>query len=113
MTVALGRAGVGGLVGSLFRVQYLVSTLEENASPPCSSSCLPLRIQKWFDLQSNMILCCVVRGLLPLADHLLFEAMELGSVQPFLRFIQKDRGTRARRALCARNRDFATQTSRR
>jgi hypothetical protein len=66
VTVALGRAGVGGLVGSLFRVQYLVSTLEENASPPCSSSCLPLRIQKWFDPQSNMIQCCVVRGLPPL-----------------------------------------------
>jgi hypothetical protein len=63
------------------------------------ASCLPLLIQKSFGPQSDMILCCVVRGLLPLADHLLFEAMELGSVQPFLRFFQTERGTRPRRAL--------------
>jgi hypothetical protein len=50
------------------------------------SCCLPLQIQKWFGTLSDVILCCVVRGLLPLAEHLLLEAMELGSVQPFLRF---------------------------
>ena len=33
------------------------------------SSCLPLQIQKWFGPQSDVILCCVVRGLVPLADH--------------------------------------------
>jgi hypothetical protein len=73
-----------------------VSTLGENASPPCSSSCLPLQIQTGFGPQSAMILCCVVRGLLPLADHLLFEAMELGSGQLFLRFFQTDREGRGR-----------------
>jgi hypothetical protein len=30
---------------------------------------------EWFGPQSDMILCRVVRGLLPLADHLLLEAM--------------------------------------
>jgi hypothetical protein len=58
------------------------------------SSCLPLQIQEWFGPQLDMILCCVVGGLLPLADHP-SEAMQLESVQPFLRFFQRDGGTRA------------------
>lgn len=52
---------------------------------------LSLQIQEWFGPQSDTILCRVGRGLLPLADHLLFEAMEMGSGRLFLRFFQTDR----------------------
>lgn len=54
-----------------------------------------LQIEKWFGPQLDMILCCVLRGLLHLADHA-FEAMQLESVQPYLRFFQRDGGTQAR-----------------
>ena len=51
---------------------------------------LPLQIQKWFGPQSDLIPCCIVRGLLPLTNYLLFAAMELGSGQLILRFFQTD-----------------------
>jgi hypothetical protein len=43
---------------------------------------LPLQIQNWFGPQSDMILCCVVRSLLPLADHLLLEVWSWDPVSP-------------------------------